>query len=149
MKDKWNAIPNIIGDSLVLMLEGGLVLILFLVIYGFGYWVLFLLGVNKSWDFGNGTILALFLLCPFSIALCATLVDRENDGSRRGERMRLNNQLQQLSWDDSEINRRVSELVDRLEEGELDPDDKNVDLDTVELINDTRRELEDIRDQLF
>ena len=144
MKDKWNDIPNITGDLLVLMLEGLMMLIPFSFLYLFGYWVLFLLGVNDSGEFGDGTIVALFLLYGFSIGLCAADGQRETDGKI----LALNNRLHQLSLDDSEINRRVSELVDRLEDGELDPDDKNVDLDTVFLINDTRRELEDIRDKL-
>ena len=144
MKDKWNAIPNIIGDSLVLMLEGLMMLIPFSFLYLFGYWVLFLLGVNDSGEFGDGTIVALFLLYGFSIGLCAADGQRETDGKI----LALNNRLHQLSWDDSEINRRVSGLVDRLEEEEEYPDENDVDiLDTVALMNDIRRELEFIRDK--
>ena len=105
--------------------------------------MLFLLGVNDSGEFGDGTIVILGMLYAFSIGLWTTNIERETDEKI----LALNNRLHQLSWDDSEINRRVSGLVDRLEE-EPYPDENDVDiLDTLALMNDIRRELEFIRDK--
>ena len=144
MEAKWDAIVTYIGSPLFVMAGGFFAFIPFCVIYLFGYWVLFLLGVNDSGEFGDGTIVVLGMLYAFSIGLWTTHIGRETDGKI----LALNNRLHQLSWDDSEINRRVSGLVDRLEEEEEYPDENDVDiLDTVALINDIRRELEFIRDK--
>jgi len=144
MEAKWDVIVTYIGDSFFAMCGGFFVFIPFCAIYLFGYWVLFLLGVNDSGEFGDGTIVVLGMLYAFSIGLYTALGQRETDGKI----LALNNRLHQLSWDDSEINRRVSGLVDRLEEEEPYPDENDVDiLDTVALMNDIRRELEFIRDK--
>jgi len=144
MEAKWDVMVTYIGDSFFAMGAGFLVFIPFCAIYLFGYWALFLLGVNDSGEFGDGTIVILGMLYAFSIGLCTAYGQRETDEKI----LALNNRLHQLSWDDSEINRRVSGLVDRLEEEEPYPDENDVDiLGTVALMNDIRTELEFIRDK--
>ena len=146
MERKLDVIGAYISASFLMMGGGFLAFIPICAIYLFGYWVLFLLGVNDSGKFGDGTIVVLGMLYAFSIGLCTAYGQRETDGKI----LALNNRLHQLSWDDSEINRRVSGLVDRLEEEEPYPDENDVDiLDMVELLNDIRTELEFIQDKQF
>lgn len=96
----------------------------------------------------NTIAMGALLTYPFSICLYAIYCDRDSEATTRLERLSLQNQIQRFYGDQIEIEARVSKLVDRLEDEALDPDDHNVDLDTVELMNDIRSELEDIRDKL-
>ena len=146
LETNWDVIKSYIGVSLLAMVGGIFPLI---PLGGIWFGVVYFLAEDKNEQIGGGATAVLVLIYAFSIGLWTTYVQRQSDLDTKAEIRRLDNRLQQLSWDDSEINRRVSELVDRLEDEELDPDDKNVDLDTFELINDTRSELENIRDKLF
>ena len=146
LETNWDVIKSYIGYSLLAMVGGIFPLI---PLGGIWFGFVYFLAEDKNEQIGGGATTLLVLIYAFSIGLWTTYVQRQSDRDTKAEIRRLDNRLQRLSEHDSEINRRVSELVDRLEDGELDPDDKNVDLDTFELINDTRRELENIRDKLF
>ena len=155
METNWDVIKSYIGASLWMMIVGLIPLIPLGGIYIFGFWLFYLLGVNKTDQFGPGTTVALVLIYAFSIGLWTTYVQRRIDREQGIENKWLSNSMDKLSHDDWEINRRVSKLwrlanaflVDRLEDP--DSDDNNVGRDTVALINDIRMELEFIRDKQF
>ena len=142
----WDVIKNYIGLSLYAMLGG-----LFPLIPLGGIWfgVVYFLAEDKTEQIGSGATFVLVLIYAFSIGLWTTYFLRQSDEYIRANEG-LRNQIAELNHDDSEINRRVSVLVDRLEEEEEYPDENDVDiLDTVALLNDIRRELEFIRDKQF
>ena len=64
----------------------------------------------------------------------------------QAEIRRLDDRLYELNHDDLEINRRVSDLVERLED--FDPDDDNLP-DMFVVIRDVEMELKFIRDKQF
>jgi hypothetical protein len=141
MKDKWDVIVDYMYSSLTLMSGGVFFCIPVGIIYLVILWVFTSLGGEVGTNIKMGGLLAY----PFSICLFTTYCQRESDATTSSERIKLVNQVQELYGARIEIEARVSKLVDRLEDEGLDPDDHNVDLDTVELMNDIRRELEDIQ----
>ena len=145
LETNWDVIKSYIGGSLLAMVGG-----LFPLIPLGGIWfgVVYFLAEDKTEQIGSRAAFVLVLIYAFSIGLWTTYVQRQSDQDTKSEIRSLDNRLQRLSEHDSEINRRVSELVDRLEEEEEYPDENDVDiLDTVALLNDIRRELEFIRDK--
>ena len=143
---KWDVIKSYIGGSLLGMVGG-----LFPLIPLGGIWfgVVYFLTEDKTEQIGGRAAFVLVLIYAFSIGLRTTYIQRESDEDTRAKEW-LRNQINELNHDDAEINRRISGLVDRLEEEEPYPDENDVDiLDMVDLMNDIRMELEFIRDKDF
>ena len=150
MGNKWEVIGSYIASSLAMMGCGFLAFIPICAIYLFGYWVLFRPGGNEQ--FGDGTIFVMVLLYVFSICLWSTYFQRKEDESSTAERGRNYQILLRLEHDYAEVNRRASELIDRII---LEADDDDIQLNQTNsqwvagfsLTNDILIELEFIRDQ--
>ena len=152
MERKLDVIGAYISVSFQMMAGGFLAFIPICAIYLFGYWVLFRPGGNEQ--FGDGTIMV--LLYAFSICLWSTYAQRKVEkntsevisrDSRRDYQILL-----ELQHDYAEVNRRVSNLIDRVI---LEADDDDIQLNQTNsqwvagfsLTNDILIELEFIRDQ--
>ena len=148
MERKLDVIGAYISASFAMMAGGFLAFIPICAIYLFGYWVLFRPVGNEQ--FGNFFVMV--LLYVFSICLSSTYFQRKEDESSTAERRRVHQTLNRLEHDYAEVNRRVSNLIDRVI---LEADDDDIQLNQTNaqwvagfsLTNDILIELEFIRDQ--
>ena len=148
MERKLDVIGAYISVSFQMMAGGFLAFIPICAIYLFGYWVLFRPVGNEQ--FGDGAVMVLLYVC--SICLSSTYFQRKEDESSSAERRRDYQILLRLEHDYAEVNRRASDLIDRVI---LEADDDDLQLSQTNgqwvagfsLTQDLMIELEFIRDQ--
>jgi len=143
MKNKWNVIGSYIYGPLMMMSAGTVWFIPFLII---------ILGItsvltSQGWEVAGYRNFGLLLSYVFSVGLFATYCQRKENETTRSRILSLEDTKESAYGTLIEIDSRISKLIDNLEE--LAHPNHNVDLDTIDLINNTRRELADIRDKLF